>query len=123
MVVERLDKYLWCVRLFKTRSFATTFCKEGKVKLNNEPAKSSKTVHVGDVITIRKQGVYFSYKIKEILSKRVGAKLVDDYIINITPKEELERFKIHQMAQKVYREKGQGRPTKKDRRDIDDLLN
>ena len=121
--MERIDKYLWCVRLFKTRSLATSSCKEGKVKLNGEPIKSSKQVHVGDVITIRRHGVPFSYKIKEPLSKRVGAKLVDDYIINVTPKEELERFKMHQMAQKVYREKGQGRPTKKDRRDIDDLLN
>lgn len=118
--MERIDKYLWCVRLFKTRSLATLACKEGKVKLNNEPVKSSKTVNVGDVITIRKQGVYFSYKIKETLSKRVGAKLVEDFITNITSPEELERFKMHQMAQKVYREKGQGRPTKKDRRDIDD---
>lgn len=114
---------MWCVRLFKTRSLATMACKEGKVKLNNEPVKSSKTVHVGDVITIRKQGIYFSYKIKETLSKRVSAKFVEDYITNITSPEELERFKMHQMAQKVYREKGQGRPTKKDRRDIDDWFN
>lgn len=120
--MERIDKYLWCVRLFKTRSLATSACKEGKVKLNNVSAKSSKMVHVGDVVSIKNHGVFFLYKIKDTLSKRVGAKLVDNYIINVTPPEDLERFKVHQMAQEVYREKGQGRPTKKDRRDIDDLL-
>lgn len=115
----RLDKYLWAVRLFKTRSQSADFCNKGKVVLNEILAKPSTKVKENDVIQIKKSGVLFTYKVIEILEKRVGAKLVPQYLLDITASEELEKFKIQKLMKSEYRKKGSGRPTKKDRRDID----
>ena len=120
--MARLDKFIWSVRLFKTRSIASDECKKGHIKVNDVVSKSSKELKEGDIISIKKHGVEFKYKVKELLSKRVGAKLVDDYVVDVTSPEELERFKIMQLAQKEYRARGEGRPTKRDRRQIDDWL-
>ncbi len=118
--MARIDKFLWSVRLFKTRTLATTSCKEGKVRVNDTIVKSSRNLKIGDKVTIRKQGTFFSYKVLDLLEKRVGAKLVENYIINITPQEELEKHRLKQLAQKAYRAKGEGRPTKRDRRLLDE---
>jgi ribosome-associated heat shock protein Hsp15 len=119
--MARLDKFVWAVRLFKTRTLASDQCKKNHVLINDEAAKPSKNVKPNDVVTIKKSGVHFKYKVLAELEKRVGAKLVADYIKEVTTVEELEKFKTIQMAQKVYRQNGLGRPTKKDRRDINDF--
>ncbi|MGB1040616.1 MAG: RNA-binding S4 domain-containing protein [Flavobacteriales bacterium] len=119
--MPRIDSFLWSVRLFKTRSKATEACKKNRVHLNGAEVKPSKEVKKGDNILIRKSGIKFEYQVLEILSKRVGAKLVPDYIKETTSMEELEKLKLQQLAQKTYREKGSGRPTKKDRRDLEDF--
>ena len=119
--MARLDKFVWAVRLFKTRTLASDQCKKNHVLINDEASKPSKNVKPNDVITIKKSGVHFKYKVLAELEKRVGAKVVADYIKEVTTVEELEKFKTIQMAQKVYRQNGLGRPTKKDRRDIQDF--
>ncbi len=118
----RVDKYVWCVRLSKTRSKATDRVKKGKIKLNGAQVKPSKDVQIGDVIQISRHNAVFSYKIKDLLNNRVGAKLVDDYVIDMTPVEEVEKFKTYLAAQNTYRHHGTGKPTKKDRRDISSFL-
>jgi len=117
--MSRLDRYVWAVRLFKTRSLAASECKKNHVLINGEACKPAKNVKVNDVVSIKKGGVIFSYKVLAELEKRVGAKLVADYMKDVTPVEQIEKYKTIQMAQKVYRQNGLGRPTKKDRRDID----
>jgi ribosome-associated heat shock protein Hsp15 len=119
----RLDKWLWTVRLFKTRSQATEACKGGKVKMGGVNAKPSKEVRVGDEIDIVQSGIRKSVRIKQIGNNRVGPKLVPDLMEDLTPSEELEKL---QMARKVNyerRDRGLGRPSKKDRRNIDRLKN
>lgn len=118
----RLDKYVWFVRLAKTRTLATELVQKGKVKLNNAGAKPSKEVKVGDTISIVKNNAVFSYKVKDLLDRRVGAKLVADYLIDITDPLELEKFKTYQAAQNVYREYGTGRPSRKDRDMLDSFF-
>lgn len=111
----RIDKYVWFVRLAKTRTLATELVQKNKIKLNNAPVKPSKEVKIGDTVSIIKNNATFSYKIKDLLDRRVGAKLVADYLIDITDPQELEKFKTYQAAQSVYREYGTGRPSRKDR--------
>lgn len=118
----RIDKYVWAVRLTKTRSQATELVNKGKIRLNQSGVKPAKEVKEGDVISITKNAAVFSYKVLQILDKRVGAKLVPDYLLDVTPEEEREKFKTYQLAQSAYREYGTGRPTKRDRRDIEDYL-
>lgn len=119
--VFRVDKYLWSVRLYKTRSKATEACRTGKVRVNGNTIKPAKALSVNDSITLRKGPVNYSFKVVELLSKRVGAKLVDAYVKDITSKEELEKLEILKLSYSRWREKGAGRPTKKDRREIDDF--
>lgn len=111
----RIDKYVWFVRLAKTRTLATEMVQKNRIKLNQNPVKPSKEVKIGDTISIVKNNATFSYKIKDLLDRRVGAKLVADYLIDITDPLELEKFKTYQAAQSVYREYGTGRPSRKDR--------
>ncbi len=118
----RIDKFVWSVRLAKTRSQSATLVNKGKVKLNNSNVKPSKEVKLGDEIQIIKHTSTFSYRIIKLLDKRVGAKLVTDYIIDITSPEELEKFKLYQVSQRSYRFDGTGKPNKKDRRELDDFL-
>ena len=117
--MPRIDSFLWSVRLFKTRSKASEACKKNRILINGSEAKPAKEVRKGDNILIKKGGVKFEYKVLEVLSKRVGAKLVPDYLIETTSIEEKEKLKLQQLAQKTYRDKGAGRPTKKDRRDLE----
>ena len=118
----RVDKFLWCVRLAKTRSLATDLVQKGSFRLNGELIKPSKEIKQGDVIAIQKNAAVFSYKVLQLLSNRVGPKLVNEYLIDITPIEEVEKYKIYQESQKVYRDYGTGKPSKKDRRDLDGFL-
>lgn len=118
----RIDKYVWCVRLSKTRSIATELVSKGKIRLNGEPVKPSKEVKPGDIISIQKNTATFSYKIIQLLSNRIGAKLVAGYLEDITDPVEVEKYKQYQLAQSAYRELGTGKPSKKDRRDISDFL-
>jgi len=117
----RIDKYLWAIRVFKTRSEATDACNGGKVKIGDVNAKPSKAVQPGDILTIRKGPVSYSYRVVQPLDHRVGAKLVPDYAQNLTPEAELE--KLHAPAETFFltRERGAGRPTKKERREIEQL--
>jgi ribosome-associated heat shock protein Hsp15 len=118
----RIDKYMWCVRLAKTRSQATELIKKGKVRLNTDEVKPSREVKIGDTINISKHSAIYSFKILDLLEKRVGAKLVENYLMDITSEEEIQKFKVYQESQKVYRHFGSGKPTKKDRRDLEDFL-
>ncbi len=116
----RIDKYLWCIRLFKTRSIATDACKKGHVKLESTNCKPSKEVYGNELISVRKNQINYKIKVIDVPSSRVGAKLVDLYRKDITPKEEFEKTELLKYSKDYYRKKGAGRPTKKDRRDIDD---
>jgi ribosome-associated heat shock protein Hsp15 len=118
----RIDKYVWAVRLTKTRSQASELISKGKIKINEMDVKPSRDIKMGDTINIHKNSAVFSYKVLELLEKRVGPKLVSIYIEDITPIEEVEKFKSYQEAQRVYRDMGTGRPSKKDRRMLDDFL-
>ena len=117
----RIDKYLWSIRAYKTRSEATTACNGGKVRLNGADVKPSKTVKVGDSIVVRKGPVTYTYKVLALVDKRQGAKLVPQYAENLTPQEELD--KLHAPVETFFlkRDRGAGRPTKKDRRQMEDL--
>lgn len=117
----RIDKYLWAIRAFKTRTEATEACKGGKVKVGGVNAKPSREVGTGDIIKVRKGSVEFSYKVLRPLEQRVGAKLVPDYAENITPQEELNKLKAPVETFFVHRDRGAGRPTKKDRREIEEI--
>jgi ribosome-associated heat shock protein Hsp15 len=116
----RIDKYLWAVRVYKTRTLATEACKKGKVSVDEMPAKPSRMVTKGDVIEVKKMPVLYSYRILDPIEKRVGAKIVDQFVENITPQEELYKLEM-QDDFFVKRDRGAGRPTKKERRLLDDI--
>ncbi|SFD32754.1 RNA-binding S4 domain-containing protein [Algibacter pectinivorans] len=116
----RVDKYLWCIRYYKTRTIATTACKKGQVKINDDVVKPSREVYPLDIIQLRKDQINYKIKVNDIPESRIGAKLVDLYRTDITPKEEFEAKELLKYSKDYYRKKGTGRPTKKDRRDIDD---
>ncbi len=117
----RIDKFLWCIRYYKTRTIATTACKKGQVKINDDVVKPSREVYPLDVIKLRKDQINYQLKVNDIPASRVGAKLVDMYRTDTTPKEQFEAKELLKYSKDYYRKKGVGRPTKKDRRDIDDF--
>ncbi len=116
----RIDKYLWSVRVYKTRTLATEACRKGKVTVDDMPAKPSRTVAAGDVIQVKKMPVVYSYRVIDPIEKRVGAKIADNYVKDITPEEELHKLEL-QDDFFIKRDRGTGRPTKKERRLLDDL--
>lgn len=118
----RIDKYLWCIRVFKTRSIGTEQCKLGKVFLNEELIKPSREVKVGEVIKVRKGPINFSYEVIAFPTSRVGAKLVSLYCKDVTSPEELERLERIKLQMNYDRPRGLGRPTKKERRLLDDFM-
>lgn len=118
----RIDKYLWTVRYFKTRNIATDACKKGHISINNNKVKPSKEVFIGDAIQVRKNQINYQFEVVDIPKNRVGAKLVDLYRKDTTPKEAFETNELLKLAKSHYRKKGIGRPTKKDRRDIEGYL-
>ncbi len=117
----RIDKYLWAIRVFKTRSEATDACRGNKVHLNGTDAKPSRGVKCGDNIVVRKGAIAYSYRVIALTEKRLGAKLVPEYAENTTPQEELD--KLHHPVETFFlkRDPGAGRPTKKDRRQIEQI--
>lgn len=118
----RIDKFLWCIRAFKTRSEAAEACKTGKVCINGTEAKSSKEVKAGDRIMVRKGAVHYEYIVNNLVDKRQGAALVKNYVTDITPQTELDKLIAPKETIFLKRERGEGRPTKKQRREIDALF-
>ena len=117
----RIDKYLWAIRVYKTRTDATDACKGGKVRINGADTKPSKMVKPGDLIVARKGAVTYTYKVIQLIDKRQGAKLVPNYAENLTPPEELAKLRAPVETFFLKRDRGAGRPTKKDRRQMEDL--
>jgi len=118
MIVE---KYWWCDRYFKTRSIATNACKKGQGKVNDAVAKPSRDVYPTDKISVRKNQILYTLEIMDLPDSRLGAKLVDMYRKDTTPKENIEKLELLKYSKDYYRKKGTGRPTKKDRRNIDEI--
>ena len=118
---ERIDKWLWATRIFKTRTIALEACKKNRVTVNEIPAKPSRMIRVGDIISVRKPPITYSFKVLGLTSNRVGAKFVPEYVENITPPEQYEILNLQKISGFVDREKGTGRPTKKERRDLDEF--
>ena len=117
----RIDKYLWAIRVYKTRTDATDACNGGKIRLNGADVKPSKHVKSGDMIVVRKGAVTYTYRVIEPLDKRQGAQLVPKYAENLTPQEELDKLRAPVETFFLKRDRGTGRPTKKDRRQMDAL--
>ncbi|WP_299429545.1 S4 domain-containing protein [uncultured Maribacter sp.] len=118
----RVDKYLWSIRYYKTRNIATTACKKGHVKVNGQVVKPSREVYPMDKLIVRKEQINYELVVLDTPKSRVGAKLVDIYRKDTTPKEAFAHDELLQHAKDYYRKKGTGRPTKKDRREIEDYL-
>ncbi|WP_124640655.1 MULTISPECIES: RNA-binding S4 domain-containing protein [Amniculibacterium] len=118
----RIDKFLWSVRLYKTRTVAAEEIKKNRVSIGEHVVKASREVKPGEIIKIRKNQIDYTIKVLDIPKSRVGAKLVPDYIVDKTEKEQYEMLQLRRMEQNYYRAKGEGRPTKKDRRDIEEYV-
>lgn len=118
----RIDKFLWSVRLFKTRSLAAEACKKGRVTMGGMPVKTSRVVKVGDVVEIRVPPIIRSFKVLALADNRMGAKLVPGFIEDVTPADVLAVLEMSQLAQASGRQRGTGRPTKKERRDLDEFF-
>lgn len=114
----RIDKWLWAMRIFKTRTIATEACKKGRVSVGNALAKPSRTIKVGDIIQVRKPPVTYSFKVLALTENRLGAKLVPEYMENVTPRSELDLLEVVKISGFVDRRKGLGRPTKREGRDL-----
>ncbi|MBD5299881.1 MAG: RNA-binding S4 domain-containing protein [Duncaniella sp.] len=114
----RVDKWLWAMRVFKTRTIATEACKKGRVFVGNVIAKPSRTIKVGDVVNVRKSPVTYSFKVLALAQNRLGAKLVPEYMENITPKSELDLLEVVKISGFIDRRKGLGRPTKREGREL-----
>lgn len=119
MADVRVDKWLWAVRIFKTRTLASEACKKGRVVIGGQTVKPSRVLRVGEVIVVRKPPVEYSFRVLALLNNRVGAKLVSEYMENVTPREQYELLELQRISGFVDRAKGLGRPTKKERRDLE----
>lgn len=117
----RIDKFLWAVRLFKTRSIAAEACKKGRVTMHNMSVKSSRIIKIGDEIDIRVPPITRKFKVLDVAEKRMGAKLTPGFIKDITTPDQLEMLELARLASNANRDRGMGRPTKKDRRDLERL--
>lgn len=116
----RIDSFLWAVRIFKSRSIASDACKKGRVTINGKLVKPARGVAIGDTIGVRKAPITYSFRVLQTAKNRMGAKLVPEYIQNVTPPEEYEILELQRISGFIDRAKGEGRPTKKDRRSIDE---
>ena len=115
----RIDKYLWAMRIYKTRSIAADACKNGRITMDGVQLKPSRTFHVGDVFNVRKGPITYTYRVLQLSENRLGAKLVPEYLRDCTAPEQLELLELARLAGQSGRDRGTGRPTKKDRRDIE----
>lgn len=118
----RIDKWIWAVRLFKTRSLASEACKKKQVLINGISVKPSRSIKVDDVIQIKRPPVTFSFQVLQTSEKRMGAKLVPEFLKDVTPEDQIEILELQKINLHLKREKGSGRPTKKDRRDLEDFF-
>lgn len=118
----RLDKWLWAARIFKTRSIAADACKNGRVTIGGVKQKASKMIKEGDIIEVRKPPITYSFKVLKAIQNRVGAKLVPEVLENVTAKEQLELLEMNRIGGFIGRARGTGRPTKKERRELDDFI-
>ncbi len=121
MAEARVDKWLWAVRIFKTRSIAADACKKGRVLINNALAKPARMVKENDIVSVKKPPITYSFKVLQTIDKRVGAKLVPEMMLNVTPPSEYELLEMTKASGFIDRSKGMGRPTKKDRRVMEDF--
>ncbi len=119
--VARIDKWLWAVRLFKTRSLSAEECKKGHITLNKTQVKPARTVKSGDVVSVKKGPITYTFKVLQAIEKRVGAQLVPEMMENITSPEQYELLEMNKISGFVDRGRGTGRPTKKDRRSLDEF--
>lgn len=122
MTEARIDKWLWAVRIFKTRTIASEACKKGRISINGISAKPSKSVKAGDTVQVRKAPVTYTFKVLQAIENRIGAKLVPEMMENITTPDQYEILEMNRIGGFVKRAAGLGRPTKKDRRDMEDFL-
>lgn len=118
----RLDKWLWAARIYKTRTLAADACKNGRVSINGAQAKPSRTVKAGDEVAVKKSPITYTFRVKQAIEKRVGAKLLPDVLENITKPEQYELLEMSRISGFVGRARGTGRPTKKDRRALDEFV-
>ena len=118
METVRIDKWLWAVRVYKTRTIAAEACKKGRVLIDNNSVKPARMIKIGDIVQVKKPPVTYSFKVIDISQKRMGAKLVSNFMENVTPPEEYEILEMNKLSGFVDRQRGTGRPTKKDRRDM-----
>jgi ribosome-associated heat shock protein Hsp15 len=118
----RIDQYLWCVRIFKSRNIASNACKNGKIKINNQNVKPSREILPLDNFKVKREKFWISYKVLDIPKNRLGAKLVGLYCLETTDNEVLNQKELDRLTSRVQRDEGSGRPTKKQRREIDDYL-
>ena len=119
MQETRIDKWLWAVRIFKTRTIASDACKKGCVLIDNVSVKPSRMIRTGDIVQVRKPPITFSFKVLDLSDKRMAAKLVPQFMENITPPEQYELLELNKISGFVDRQRGTGRPTKKERRDLE----
>lgn len=117
----RIDKWLWAARVYKTRTLASDACKNGRIIINGALAKPSRTVKVGDQVGVKKSPITYTFRVLQAIEKRVGAKLLPEVFENITPPEQYELLEMNQISGFIDRARGTGRPTKKDRRALDDF--
>lgn len=118
----RLDKWLWAARVFKTRTIAADACKNGRITIGGVKQKASKMIKEGEIIEVRKPPITYSFKVLKAIQNRVGAKLVPEVLENVTAKEQLELLEMNRISGFVGRARGTGRPTKKERRELDDFI-
>ncbi len=118
----RIDKWLWAVRIFKTRSQTTEACRKGHVSVGELPVKPSRSVHIGEIVKVRKPPLTRSFRVLAIAEKRMSAKIAAAYLEDVTPPEELEIQEMQKNMQWIFRDRGTGRPTKKERRELDDFF-
>lgn len=122
MAEARIDKWLWAARIFKTRTIAADACKKGRISINGAQVKPSRMIKPGDVINVKKSPITYSFKVLQAIEKRVGAKLVPEIMENVTTPEQYELLEMSKISGFIDRARGTGRPTKKDRRSLDDFF-
>ena len=122
MAEARIDKWMWATRIFKTRTIASEACKKGRIAINGAQVKPSRMVKVGDIVDVKKPPITYSFKVLQAIEKRVGAKLVPEMMENVTSKEQYELLEMNRISGFIDRARGTGRPTKKDRRDMDEFM-
>ena len=122
MAEARIDKWMWATRIFKTGTIASEACKKGRIAINGAQVKPSRMVKPGDVVEVRKPPVTYSFKVLQAIEKRVGAKLVPEMMENVTPKEQYELLEMSRISGFIDRARGTGRPTKKDRRSMEEFM-